>query len=106
VEDYIDKTSRRCARVQWLLRNIAKLASALNIRSEMVSRRAVRALFVSEGGATKHQVAVAIAKQFPELAPRVPLPRKPWMSQDERMSIFDAAALALVALKEGRVRGK
>jgi len=98
VEDYFDKTSRRCARIQWLLKDIINLAALRNIRSQLVSRRAVRDLFVSEGNATKHQVAVAIAKRFPELAPRVPPPRKPWMSQDERMSIFDASALALVAL--------
>jgi hypothetical protein len=38
---------------------------------------------------------VAIAKRFPELAPRLPRFRKPWMSEDYRMSIFDAVAMAL-----------
>jgi hypothetical protein len=31
----------------------------------------------------------------PELAPRLSRFRKPWMSEDYRMSIFDAVALAL-----------
>ena len=35
------------------------------------------------------------SKRFPELAPRLPRSRKPWMSEDYRMSIFDAVALAL-----------
>jgi hypothetical protein len=38
---------------------------------------------------------VAIAKRFPELALRLPRFRKPWMSEDYRMSIFDAAGFAL-----------
>ena len=33
--------------------------------------------------------------QFPELEKRLPRVRKPWMSEDERMSIFDAVALAI-----------
>jgi hypothetical protein len=38
---------------------------------------------------------MAIAKRFPELALRLPRFRKPWMSEDYRMSIFDAAAFGL-----------
>ena len=30
-----------------------------------------------------------IANRFPELDPRLPRFRKPWMSEDYRMSIFD-----------------
>ena len=43
----------------------------------------------------KQEIAIAIAEHFPELAPRLPRSRKPWMSEDYRMSIFDAVALAL-----------
>jgi len=39
------------------------------------------------GARTKHQIAHAIANQFPELAPHVPPHRKCWMSEDYRMSI-------------------
>ena len=39
-------------------------------------------------------------EQFPELAPRLPRFRKLWMSEDERMSIFDALSLALALLEE------
>ena len=42
----------------------------------------------------KYEIAIAIAKRFPELAPRLPRLRKPWMSEDDRMSIFDAIGLA------------
>ncbi len=40
-------------------------------------------------------MARAIAEQFPELVPRVPPVRKPWMSEDYRMSMFDAVGLGL-----------
>jgi len=43
----------------------------------------------------KQLIAVAIGRRFPELAPHVPPYRKCWMSEDYRMSIFDAVALAL-----------
>lgn len=49
------------------------------------------------GTANKHDIAVAIADRFPELAPRLPRVRKPWMSEDYRMSIFDAVGLALIS---------
>lgn len=37
----------------------------------------------------------AIAERFPELQPRLPRVRKIYMSEDERMDIFDAVSLAL-----------
>jgi hypothetical protein len=38
-----------------------------------------------------------IATRFPQLARSVPPERKPWMSEDSRMAIFDAAAFALAS---------
>ncbi len=43
----------------------------------------------------KYTIAVALTKQLPELAPRLPQVRKIWKSEDYRMSIFDAAALGV-----------
>jgi len=40
-------------------------------------------------------VAQTLAAQFPvELGKRLPPKRRPWMSEDPRMDIFDAVALA------------
>ncbi len=36
-----------------------------------------------------------VAERFPELARYLPPERKPWMSEDLKMAIFDAAAFAL-----------
>ena len=62
-----------------------------------ISRDAVRKLFVPTG-TTKFEIALAITKTFPELASRLPRKRKPWMSEDERMNLFDAVSFALTAL--------
>jgi hypothetical protein len=43
---------------------------------------------------TKHRIAEMIAKHIPALNLYVPPARKSWMSEDARMGIFDAAALA------------
>jgi hypothetical protein len=43
----------------------------------------------------KAQMARAIAARFLELTRYLPPERKPWMSEDPRMAIFDAAAFAL-----------
>lgn len=77
---------------------IAKYGVARKIRVQLVSRGAVRLLF-SATGSTKYDIAVAIAKVYPELQPRVPRRRKPWMSEDERMNIFDAMSFALTAFR-------
>jgi hypothetical protein len=53
--------------------------------------------FITDGQGTKHLLAEIMAKRFPaQLGLQLPPKRKPWMSEDSRMSIFDAVALALV----------
>jgi hypothetical protein len=52
--------------------------------------------FASAGLANKQSLAEVIAKYIPAFERHVPPPRKPWMSEDARMGLFDAAALALV----------
>lgn len=96
--------SRRCQRVRELTKKILTIASKHRIRSRSIPRRRVLAFFAPLGSATKHQMATAIAKRFPELDPRLPPLRKPWMSEDERMSIFDAVALALAFFEWRRKR--
>jgi hypothetical protein len=48
-------------------------------------------------------MAEMLATQFPdELASRLPPKRKPWKSEDSRMDIFDAMALAVVFWMRGK----
>ena len=59
--------------------------------------------FEDSGFVNKLMLAELIAKHIPAFERYVPPPRKPWMSEDSRMGLFDAAALALVFYKkEGR----
>ena len=55
----------------------------------------IRTFFSEYDAITKYQIATTIAQWLPEFEPRLPPFRKPWMSEDYRMSIFDAVALAL-----------
>jgi hypothetical protein len=58
--------------------------------------RILGSAFAEFGLPNKHSMAELIAKHIPALEHYLPPPRKPWMSEDARMGIFDAAALALV----------
>jgi len=106
MEDTAAPGSRRCQRVREMLARMQRVASARRTRSRRVSRREVREVFAQFGATTKHQIALAIAKRFPELDPRLPPLRKPWMSEDDRMSIFDAVAFALTAYNSETSREK
>jgi hypothetical protein len=43
----------------------------------------------------KYQRAAALAERFPQLQSRLPRFRKPWMTEDPRVNVFDALAFAL-----------
>src|SRR5215468_10592916 len=95
VEDYAAKGSRRCGRVRELINDIAMLAVKKNVKVRKFSRLKVKHAFSEFGASNKYAIAIAIAKRFSELAPRLPRFRKPWMSEDYRMSIFDAVGFGL-----------
>jgi hypothetical protein len=86
---------RRGRRVTDLLRRIASLAARRNIECRRISQRTSKTLDAVFGPMTKYQIATALTALLPELGPWLPKPRKIYMSEDSRMSIFDAAALAL-----------
>lgn len=92
VEDIEDSKQRRRAvdRIEF----VRKYARQRGIVVDAVSRAMVRRAFKETGG-SKHGIATAITREFPELEQRLPPVRKPWMSEDERMSIFDAFSFAL-----------
>jgi hypothetical protein len=92
LEDYQGRGSRRAKRVQTLIKLTAALASQEGITAASFSRAEVRSRF---GLNTKRKIAEAVVREFPELEPRLPPIRKIWMSEDPRMSIFDAVSLAI-----------
>jgi len=90
--------SRRGVWAREFTASVEEFCRAGSIEVVKVSRRQVQEEFAATGR-TKYNIAVAVARLFPELEPRLPRKRKAWMSEDERMSIFDAVSLALVALR-------
>ena len=89
------KESRRWPRIQSLLEAASHLPETQHITVRRFPMARVKKVFRTFQAETKYQIAHAVAQQLAELAPRLPRFRKPWMSQDSRLGIFDAAALAL-----------
>ena len=96
IEDTSDGESRRTSRIRKLYRMLVHLATAEYVDLYRLKKSQVKEFFASVGAGTKHEIAQAIATQIPAFAHRTPPFRKPWMSEDPRQSLFDAAALGLV----------
>jgi hypothetical protein len=86
----------RANRLALLNRDLGILAQKLGIPVFTYSREEIYRQFKSIGFTNKQTFAVLIAKHIPAFERHVPPPRKPWMSEDARMGLFDAAALALL----------
>lgn len=87
--------SDRNRRIRALSRGAAQRAARRGIVVRTYSRAQINQHFEELGtiSVTKHRVAEQIAQQIPSLSLYLPPHRKPWMSEDPRMGIFDAAAL-------------
>ncbi|MEY9401803.1 exonuclease III [Bradyrhizobium japonicum] len=94
LQDMSERGTVRAQRIQELDRRIAELADQRGILVRRYSRAEVIEHFEEQGARTKQRIAEAITKHIPALGLYVPRARKPWMSEDARMGIFDAAALA------------
>jgi hypothetical protein len=92
----IEKTSARDN--AWLTQTIVRLAGKENVPVCQIPNPWIRKP-ASAKPPSKHEVAKALCERFPELADRLPPKRKPWQSEDYRMSIFDATALGLTHLE-------
>ena len=103
LENASAKGSRRSERIRTLIKQTIALATMCGVKVRVYSREQVMKAFLDDAKGTKHACAASLAGRFPEeLGSRLPPKRRPWMSQDYRMSIFDAAALALMPLTKQR----
>jgi hypothetical protein len=96
LQDTSSNGTPRAHRVAELNAAIAELGEGRGIPVYAYSREYVRRAFGYLGTTNKQIIAEVIAKHIPAFERYVPPPRKPWMSEDARMGLFDAAALALV----------
>ena len=94
LQDMSKTGTRRANRLRELNAEAAELADELGILVRTYSRAQIIECFEDLGTVTKHGIAETIAKHIPALNLYLPSARKPWMSEDARMGIFDAAALA------------
>jgi Holliday junction resolvasome RuvABC endonuclease subunit len=85
----------RTPRIAELNAAICEIAAKRGIPIHAYSRDHVRDAFRYAECVDKQSLAELIAKHIPAFERYIPPPRKPWMSEDARMAIFDAAALAL-----------
>ena len=98
VDDVYATGTYRAARIKELHKGLLKSAKKHKLRVEKLAGTALRLALVGDEKGTKYGMAQLLAKQFPDnLASRLPPKRKAWTSEDTRMDIFDAVALAVVA---------
>jgi len=96
VEDCHGKKSHRSKRVETLIEDITSYARLNRVKVAQYSRGTINQVFKELAGAkNKHQMAERISEFLPVLARQLPPKRKIWESEDPRMNIFDAVAMAL-----------
>ncbi|MCP1846812.1 MULTISPECIES: RuvC family protein [unclassified Bradyrhizobium] len=96
IQDTSKQGTRRARWIRKLNGSIAALAKDRDIPIFAYSRDQVRDAFARYGCPNKQSLAELIAKHIPAFERYVPPPRKAWMSEDRRIGLFDAAAMALV----------
>lgn len=95
LEDYLGEGSRKSKRVQVLIETIVSFAHTRKTTTRCYSRAQIRDTFSQYGAFTKQEIAETIASEFPEFEPHLPPKRSIYRPESARMSIFDAAALAM-----------
>jgi hypothetical protein len=85
------------ARMRKPLTDVIEETCHRNIPLCCISQQALREAFSDENRVTKYSIASMLLEHFPFLASRLPPRRRIWQSEDYRMSMLDAIALALVA---------
>jgi Holliday junction resolvasome RuvABC endonuclease subunit len=95
VEDVSSKHAGRSPRIRRLVKAVIALGAERKIPTYSFPRSQIRAVFLQAGAFTKEEIAGVVAGRFPALEVRLPPKRRPWMSEDNRINLFEAVALAL-----------
>lgn len=103
MEDIFGKDSRRGSRTKALSRRIIALASKQRINVMLFTKEKINKAFFTESEGTKYALAQLIAERFPEeLTHELPPKRRAWDSENPRMGMFDAVALASIVYEGER----
>lgn len=86
---------KRVKRIQRLVTAIIQLARTRNIEIQLFAEKQIRSHFERFGAKTREDIAQFLASNIDALSSRIPPKRRPWMSEDARLGLFDAAALAV-----------
>lgn len=100
LQDVSAPESRRTERIRRLHRLIASHAEGQAIEVCRYTRKQIKAYFKDSGATTRYEIAQVIAAQIHAFGHRLPPVRHIWESEDSRMSLFDAASLALTFYSE------
>lgn len=100
LQDMSKHGTHRAKRMCELNAAFEEMAEEYAVPVRHYSRAQVRAAFAPFGLGTKQGIAETIAKHIPAFDRHVPPRRKPWRSEDARMGLFDAAALALTFFQD------
>jgi hypothetical protein len=95
LEAFEGREASRVERIQTLCRDVQHIAAGRGVRIRIFPRSTVQGFFAAVGATTRYEIAMVIAEKCTAFNHRLPPKRKPWMEQDPRQSIFDAAALVL-----------
>ncbi len=88
----------RADRIQRLCRRMIHLANCQGMDTPVYSMAAIRTCFVSVGATTRFEIAQTIALHIEALRHKLPPMRGAWRSEDARISLFNAAAVAITHL--------
>ena len=81
--------------IRSLIEVMNRVAAAHSVAIVLIADEDVRETFRNLGCETRDEIAVALARIFPEVAWRLPPKRRAWQAEHPRMTIFDAIALGL-----------
>ena len=96
LQDVGSKGCRRVRRTKALHRKINKIATEERCKVRLFSGKALRVALLGKSNGTKHEMAETLVNIFPdELATKLPRKRRAYDSEEVRMDMFDAVALAL-----------
>ena len=87
---------RRSARINRLYLAIAALCQSRSIDLAVFSRADIHRCYATVGALTWQDIAESVGRQLEPLRRLVPARRRAWQSETRRMSIFAAAAVAMV----------